>query len=566
MVCSVFAGFVASCSSSATAQKQDHIVLFGDAPGAGILDWSWTTTDLQSTRHVAEGSFALYGEMGGFEGIYIGYESPVSVSMKGVLEFSIFSETDTEVVVVTSAEGVGDGVPKVIALPAGQWIRHRLPLRELGVQQEFSGVWWQLFDESDSSGVSLDEIIISSADNIATEELLPDDTRSPQQTPAKAEYTHTIYDDELTDGYNDWSWTKTNTRATDRVTNGDYSIYGRLAGWEALYIGRNNAIDLPSDAVLKFSIYSNGGASIAVQTTAAGDGSSHPVEILVEPGRWQQVAIPLTEFSSASTFTGVWWQQYDNRDSSGIYIDEVKIVGTAVEESSQGVQLRVSTETESLTRQIVDPASGTNYATRVEFPKPINDDIYGINFAPDSLREELAVPVSRWGGNAVERYNYLTSSSNQALDWYFTNNPMEPGADFVFERENERDNTDSILTVPMLGWVASGRDGICSYPIAEAGAQDDSVFHWIEPATECGNGYVNGEFLGVLDPARASIRVDENFAADWVRAMVAEHGSAAEGGVEYYALGNEPGLWHSTHGDVREVPMSREEIITRNIS
>ncbi|MEM7259354.1 MAG: glycoside hydrolase family 44 protein [Pseudomonadota bacterium] len=248
-----------------------------------------------------------------------------------------------------------------------------------------------------------------------------------------------------------------------------------------------------------------------------------------------------------------------------MFLDGISITGKAAVADNDPITLRVSTAKTTIDRQVVDPASGTVYRTQVPFPKPINDNIYGINFAPDTLREELAVPVSRWGGNAVERYNYRTSSSNQGLDWFFANNPMELNADSTFEADNQADGTDSIITVPMLGWVSSGRAGSCSYPVELEGSQDDSIFHWVDQNSECGSGYRNGRFLGPVNPARTSVAADENFVAGWVETLVQQHGNAASGGVEYYALGNEPGLWHSTHGDIQASLTTRSDIIDRNI-
>ena len=384
---------------------------------------------------------------------------------------------------------------------------------------------------------------------------------------ASAQSTDSIwlYDDAPAAGVENWSWTNTDIAATDRVSAGSYSLYGEMRGFEGIYIGVNAPLTVPDDGVLEFSIYSELDTEIVVVTSATGVGDGRPKVITPVGGRWQSYQIPLTDLGVEQQIAGVWWQQFSELDSGGVYLDDIRITGITEPGADTPIRLTVSIGPASIERRVVDPASGTVFTSTVEFPRRISEDIYGINFAPDTLREELDVPVSRWGGNAVERYNYRTSSSNQALDWYFTNNPMEPGADSVFETENQRDGTDSILTVPMLGWVSSGREGVCSYPVSEVGRQDDSVFHWIDTENECGNGYRNGQFPGPLDPAIASINVDEQFVADWVTSLVAAHGTAAAGGVEYYALGNEPGLWHSTHGDVQATPMSRAEIIEKNI-
>jgi hypothetical protein len=127
---------LSTCLSLASAQSTDSIWLYDDAPAAGVENWSWTNTDIAATDRVSAGSYSLYGEMRGFEGIYIGVNAPLTVPDDGVLEFSIYSELDTEIVVVTSATGVGDGRPKVITPVGGRWQSYQIPLTDLGVEQQ----------------------------------------------------------------------------------------------------------------------------------------------------------------------------------------------------------------------------------------------------------------------------------------------------------------------------------------------------------------------------------------------------------------------------------------------
>ena len=207
--------FVASvCFSPAISGEGESIVLYAEGLGSEVEDWSWTVSDHQSTQQVSEGEFSLYGEMGSFEAIHLGYLSPIAVPANGHLEFSIYSEKASEIVVVTSAAGVGDGIPMVISVPAGQWQSHRLALNDLGVQQKLTGVWWQQFEEFDSGGVYLDEIKIVGDDNYSGPVEEPEVTPEPVSTDNQ---TIIIYGDELADGYNNWSWTDSNLLSVAQV-------------------------------------------------------------------------------------------------------------------------------------------------------------------------------------------------------------------------------------------------------------------------------------------------------------------------------------------------------------
>ena len=153
-----------SCRSPAATDEDGVIPIYQDAFAAGVSDWSWTTTDPSATGQVIEGNNALYAELGGWEGVYLGFQPSFNVPADGSLEFSIYSESQTEIVVQTSSTGVGDGVPVGIVVEANQWQNESISLDALGVQNVLSGVWWQQYSEKPSGGVYFDNIRITRDD------------------------------------------------------------------------------------------------------------------------------------------------------------------------------------------------------------------------------------------------------------------------------------------------------------------------------------------------------------------------------------------------------------------
>ncbi len=207
---------------------------------------------------------------------------------------------------------------------------------------------------------------------------------------------------------------------------------------------------------------------------------------------------------------------------------------------------------------------------------PISPLIYGINFVTESMAQTLAIPVSRWGGNSVTRYNWRIDTMNTASDYFFQNirnvNPntatLPAGSDSdEFVEQNKRTGTQSIITIPMLGWVAKRRvedhPYDCGFSIRKYGPQQAS-----DPYdTDCGNGLKpDGTPVTGNDPADTSIAVGPAFARDWVAHLVSRYGSAQNGGVRFYNLDNEPMLWPSTHRDVHPQPTSYDEMITRTVA
>jgi hypothetical protein len=187
----------------------------------------------------------------------------------------------------------------------------------------------------------------------------------------------------------------------------------------------------------------------------------------------------------------------------------------------------------------------------------ISPYIYGMNFADEDLAEELGLPVRRWGGNATTRYNYLYDETNRGSDWYFENVPgPAPDPDALpdgsetdqFTEQDRRTGTDTILTVPLIGWTPKGRDYTCGFSIEKYGPQEKSDTEW---RPDCGNGVKpDGTNVTGNDPADTSVPAGPEYVTDWLAHLTGKYGTAADGGVQFYNLDNEPDLWHATHRDV----------------
>ncbi|MEM7273249.1 MAG: glycoside hydrolase family 44 protein [Actinomycetota bacterium] len=382
---------------------------------------------------------------------------------------------------------------------------------------------------------------------------------------------HVLYDDAIRAGWANWSWAEVDLDHRDTVASGDSSVAVDAGPWEAFFIGRNDAKPLPLHGSVRFEV--NGGQSDAPVGVrlVAGDGQSASIPVETRAGTWTSVEVDLAEFGGFGAFSGLWFDNLTDSERPTYYIDDVRIVTGEAPPPSSGPTLAVTLGAATITRTVTDPASGIVTDQAVTFPHPISDGVYGMNFASDPVREELGVAVNRWGGNSTERYNHLVSSTNAGTDWFYMNVPDEVGADDTFEKANQADGTATIMTLPMLGWVAKDRGANCSYPTndvlgpaANAGPQDADEPHGQDNSLRCGNGFRGGEWLPGADQTLTSRAADERFAADWVRELVATHGTAAAGGVEMYALGNEPGLWYSTHRDVHPEPLGRAELIDKN--
>ncbi|MFO1414374.1 MAG: glycoside hydrolase family 44 protein [Burkholderiales bacterium] len=366
----------------------------------------------------------------------------------------------------------------------------------------------------------------------------------------------TIYDDSLTASWADWSWDSTrNLASVSPVHGGTRSIAVTItSAWGALYLHSGAAPAVaPTD---ELQLWVHGGASggqklaVIINGAAATAYAFTPVA-----GAWTLVSAPFSALGSPAAMQDLYLQDQSGSAQSTFYVDDIGIVAGAPLPPQAGPGLSVD-------------VGGSRH--------PISPDIYGINYADEALAAELRLPVRRWGGNATSRYNWRVDAYSAGADWFFENltdanaNPgalPDGSAADRFVEQDRRTATRTLMSAPMLGWVARRRlpshPFDCGFKVSKYGAQE-STDPW---DADCGNGVAaNGTRIVSNDPADTSIASDPVFVADWVRHLVGRFGTAAAGGVAYYALDNEPSLWNSTHRDVHPQPAGFEEIRDRGVA
>ncbi|HBB33714.1 MAG TPA: endoglucanase [Cyanobacteria bacterium UBA8803] len=213
--------------------------------------------------------------------------------------------------------------------------------------------------------------------------------------------------------------------------------------------------------------------------------------------------------------------------------------------------------------------------------------IYGINafkmkdedFA--ELSQAINPTVVRWGGNATSRYNWENDFYNTGSDYYYENIPYEnpdrsqlpnnSGADRFVQR-NKAAGIESLITVPIIGCVAKakpaddpnplGHPYNCGFKVCKYGEQKLT-----DPFDRnCGNGIrLDSSLITGNDLTDTSIKVDPDFVYHWVKHLVGQFSDASNGGVRFYGLDNEPGIWRDSHRDVFPGYLSYELLLQRNI-
>ena len=198
--------------------------------------------------------------------------------------------------------------------------------------------------------------------------------------------------------------------------------------------------------------------------------------------------------------------------------------------------------------------------------QPINPNVYGVAYATPAQLADLNTPLNRYGGNNTTRYNWQINADNRGQDWYFQSIPESSatagkrGDDFITDAKGA--GAQPAVTIPTIGWVArlgANRAKLASYSIAKYGPQTGNDSQWFPDA---GNGVRASDGVKITwnDPADASTPNNATLQRGWINHLVTRWGVAANGGLKYYILDNEPSLWHETHRDVHPTGATMEEV------
>ncbi len=285
-----------------------------------------------------------------------------------------------------------------------------------------------------------------------------------------------------------------------------------------------------------------------------GDGALERID-----DQWRRVVLPLNLFTHNKSLqlNKVWEIDFSNFGSQELTF-QIDRIGFAVEK--------------------VDPPrfkSGDAYKVKASVKpdvtlQPISDSIYGVCGLPREKLSEYHIPITRWGGNPSTRYNWQLGVDSAGNDWFFKNRgtllTRLSDSGYVTNIDgNQVFGATTYQTVPMIGWVAKDNTGY-GFSVSKYGPQKGA-----EPGNpDVGNGIraAGGNVTG-NDPSDTSVPAPPEFIGRAVRYVVKfagkADGSDGKPGVKYWALDNEPMLWHATHRDVFPEPLGYDELWKRTV-
>ncbi len=269
-------------------------------------------------------------------------------------------------------------------------------------------------------------------------------------------------------------------------------------------------------------------------------------------GEWRKVVLPLTRFAhdtdlKLNRLWGIDFSDSSNR-SLTFQVD------------------RISFADDRPPCPKFSPTAGYCATATIDFARPtypIRDEIYGACDLPLEQVRDFGLPIERWGGNRSSRFNWKINADSAGKDWFFKNGGnkvtnLADGGWAQFLRANGDVGAGGYITVPMLGYVAKDRKSF-SYSVKKYGVQQTTE----AGQPDVGNGIAsNGRRIVCNDWRDTSVLAGPDFIADGVRLAV-RHSKGSR--TRYWALDNEPMLWHETHRDVRPKPLGYDELWDRTV-
>ena len=365
----------------------------------------------------------------------------------------------------------------------------------------------------------------------------------------------TVYTDALGDGWQDWSWGTRTLKSTGPVHTGQFAISLTPGGNRGVYL-HHDPYSTGGYAALTAFVAGDTTAKVCLVDSGGKFGDAVPMSRYLSPDPnhlpgWHRLRVPLADLGAphgGEAITGLVFQPRQDA-SEPVVLDEISLL------PDFSIPPAPTAATVAVT---VNAGAGRH---------PISPYIYGMAFAPDDYLADLKLTVNRWGGNDKSRYNWVQGNAdNAARDWEFRNRyasdaSVPPGPSSAADRfvqGNKARGAATLLTVPTLGWVA--RDSDNSHQSAGVPASDKTAGY--NPSENRRRTSVqsvarkNAPFSDAPPAAGEIVYQDE-----WIAHLKKTFGPAGSGGVQFYAMDNEPDLWDVTHTDVHPARMGYGDVL-----
>jgi hypothetical protein len=441
--------------AAAPLRAQTNLEVYDDALESGFQNWSWATTNLQSTAVVHSGQFSIAVDTGPYQGLSI--QDPAGFSTVGYGNLTFWINGGPTGGQVLNVQGTVSNSPESGAvigpLAANTWVQETIPLASLGVGNisNCSGFWVQEWAGKTQPTYYVDDIVI---------------TGSQPTIPPPSLNGMALYIDSFTSGWQNWSWATVNAANTNPVHTGSSSIAVTAGAFQALYFEHQSMSTQPYTSL---TFWINGGSTGGQNIQLMGllnyvQQSSNAVKLgPIAPNKWTEVTIPLSKLGvdNQPDLTGFWFQEDEGKTLPTFFVDDVRL-NFAAAPSSVNVTVDNSDNV-----HLVDPRMFA-----------LNTAIWDGDFAQPSTVNVLNADQIRAlrfpGGSASDEYHWATNlSDGSSVQW---------ATDF----DSFESTAQQVTPVPQVYITANYGSGTPAE--AAAWVQDANVtHHWGVKYWEIGN-------------------------------------------------------------------------------
>ncbi len=226
---------------------------------------------------------------------------------------------------------------------------------------------------------------------------------------AAAQSSMPVFADSLQNGYQSWSWATINFNNSSPVFTGTKSIAVTMGGYQALALNRSEFMGRLYSG-LRFSVCggSSGGQRFVVKAAVSGAGQPAEKSFGPLPGgnTWVTYDVSLAELGVANStaLTGFWWQSSVGSTQATMYVDDIKLLPTAVIPTA-----KVTTDALPLGKVIPSYMAGLNVAVWDGSLGTTNTRTNLVNLKSKILRYP--------GGSLSDSYHWATNKTDDGASW-----------------------------------------------------------------------------------------------------------------------------------------------------
>ncbi len=141
-----------------------------------------------------------------------------------------------------------------------------------------------------------------------------------------------LYDDQLQNGYQNWSWAKVTLADQTKVKSGKNAIKVVFSAWAALWLNNPNPLKASDFKTLKFWVYGgeDNDKKIKVFYRAKDDGSpsgNTGVTLTIKAKVWTEVVLNISDLGNEPNLKGIIFQEFGNAGDQidPVYFDDIRL-------------------------------------------------------------------------------------------------------------------------------------------------------------------------------------------------------------------------------------------------